>query len=146
MTTVYPQASVAEDFDVYCDNANVNYIQIPNGDKRILYAIAGIVNSRIFGILAYNGANPSNNGYRKYNKEFLNPVPFPSKAFAENDLRLNEISRIAQNIERIKKASSNVDRIVVRNLWGKIDEICRELYELSDEEWQLVKEMEDYER
>ena len=150
MTTVYPQASVAVGYDVCCDNANVNYIQVMDGNLQTLYALAALVNSRVFGALAYNGANPSNSGYRKYNKEFLHPVPFPCQAFAENDGRLVELSQIAQNIEQLKGENrfndhAGVSAAILR-LWSRIDAVCRDLYGLTDEEWLLFESEEEYPR
>ena len=150
MTTIYPQASVAAGYDVYCDNANVNYIQVMDGDLQILYALAAIVNSRVFGVLAHNGANPSNNGYRKYNKEFLHPVPFPCRAFAEHDERLAELSQIAQNIEQLKGENrfnhhAGVSAAILR-LWSRMDAVCQDLYELDDKECYLFENEEEYSR
>ena len=150
MTSIHPQASVAQEYDICCDNVNVNYIQVMDGDVRTLYAIAAIINSRVFGILAYYGANPSNNGYRKYNKEFLYPVPFPCQAFVENDNRLVELSQIAQSIEQLKNETkgifNNGAEVALRRQWNRIDDICRDLYGLDDTEWHLFEQEEAYDR
>ena len=80
MTAQYPQASVVMEKHVYCDNANMFFIQIDKPDEKHLYAIAAIINSTIFNTFARSIANPQQGGYYKFNKQFLDPVPFPKDA------------------------------------------------------------------
>ena len=80
MTAQYPQASVVLDKHIYCDNANMFFIQLQNIDETHLYAMAAIINSTIFNTFARSIANPQQGGYYKFNKQFLDPVPVPRDA------------------------------------------------------------------
>ena len=83
MTAQYPQASVILDRNIYCDNANMFFVQLNNIDETHLYALAAIINSTIFNTFARSIANPQQGGYYKFNKQFLDPVPVPKREFLQ---------------------------------------------------------------
>lgn len=76
MTTQNPQAAVVMQEDAYCDNANMFFVQIPEVTDDKLYAMAAIINSTPFAYFAKSIANPQQGGFYKFNKQFLDPVPF----------------------------------------------------------------------
>ncbi len=84
MTALDTFASLTLSDKTYCDNANVFFIDTPNKDETTLYALSAIINSTIYSVLARSIANPQTNGYFKFNKQFLEPVPFPYQNFTDN--------------------------------------------------------------
>ena len=83
MTTQNPQAVVVMQEDAYCDNANMFFVQLQEITDDKLYAMAAIINSTPFAYFAKSIANPQQGGFYKFNKQFLDPVPFPCKEFRE---------------------------------------------------------------
>jgi hypothetical protein len=141
MTALDTFAAVTFSDRHYCDNANVNYVELPEINEVNLYALASIINSTVYSVLARSIANPQSNGYFKFNKQFLEPVPFPGENFAESvDLKtqLFEISRRIEGLQvRYKSSSPNQKRginALLQRQWDLLDDICYQLYELNDEE------------
>lgn len=147
MTALDTFAMVTKSEKNYCDNANVNFISLVDRSDLNLYAIAGIVNSTIFSVLARSIANPQTNGYFKFNKQFLEPIPFPIANFSSNESLKEEISQISQAIEQLQRkyitGTPNQKRAVGRALqlqWNSLDQKVYELYGLSEEEMQFFKQ------
>lgn len=125
----------------YCDNANVNYVELPETNEVILFALASIINSTVYSVLARSIANPQSNGYFKFNKQFLEPVPFPGENFTEREdlkTQLFEISRRIEGLQVRYKSSSPYQKrginALLQRQWDLLDEICYQLYGLNDEE------------
>lgn len=147
MTALDTFAMVTKSQENYCDNANVNFISIEDRSDLNLYAISGIVNSTIFSVLARSIANPQTNGYFKFNKQFLEPIPFPVAAFTSNNNLKGEISQISQRIEELQgryiNSAPNQKRALGRALqlqWNRLDQKVYELYNLSEEEIQFFQQ------
>ena len=144
MTTQEPQAAVIKDEDTYCDNANMFFVQIENITEERLYALAGVINSTPFAFFAKSIANPQQNGYYKFNKQFLDPVPFPVQAYDEMSEDMVQLAHIAHQIEqlhtRMASSPSRASRYVaaVKSLWRDLDSICCKLYNITDEERIIV--------
>ena len=143
MTAQYPQAAVITDSHVYCDNANMFFIQVPNGTEDQLYALSAIISSTIFNTLARSIANPQQGGYFKFNKQVLNPVPVPKDAFLNETADIKQLAIIARRIETLNQQikDSNGMRIggLVNSLnssWAQLDSLCDRLYNITDEERQ----------
>lgn len=141
MTALDTFAAVTFSDRHYCDNANVNYVELPEINEVNLYALASIINSTVYSVLARSIANPQSNGYFKFNKQFLEPVPFPGENFAENEdlkTQLFEISRRIEGLQvRYKSSSPNQKRginALLQRQWDLLDDICYQLYKLNDEE------------
>jgi len=139
MTAKYPQASVILDTHVYCDNANMFFIQIPNIDKTHLYALAGLINSTIFNTFARSIANPQRGGYYKFNKQFLDPVPVPKQAFLECNKDIKKLADIASRIEETNEMIRNSGwgaasglKLSLKGLWNQLDEACMRLYGIKN--------------
>ena len=141
MTAQYPQASVVLQKHVYCDNANMFFIQVNQPDEKHLYALAAIINSTIFNTLARSIANPQQGGYYKFNKQFLDPVPFPKDAFTECGQDIARLANIAKQIEQTNELIRNSVGsqtsgllLSLNSLWRQIDQICDKLYDIQKTE------------
>lgn len=145
MTAQYPQASVVLDKHIYCDNANMFFIQLRNIDETHLYALAAIINSTIFNTFARSIANPQQGGYYKFNKQFLDPVPVPRDALLGNSRRISRLANVARHIEQTNEQIRNAVGgqtsgllSALRALWSELDQICDSLYGLSRTDKALI--------
>ena len=139
MTALDTFATVTFSDRTYCDNANVFFIDIPQKDENSLYALSAVINSTVYSVLARSIANPQSNGYFKFNKQFLEPVPFPVSNFRENEQLKSDLTVIAKRIDELqtnyKSSSPTQQRSIARLLatqWNALDELCYQLYELTD--------------
>jgi len=140
-------ASVTQNPLNYCDNANMFFVDIPEKSEKNLYAVASIINSTLFSVCARSIANPQQNGYFKFNKQFIEPIPFPKKHFENNSVLVKEISAIGKNIEQLQSQylsasprQKNIYRNSLDNQWYSLDEKVYELYQLSDTEKDFFRE------
>ena len=132
---------------LYCDNVNVNFIEIEEKTENNLYALAGIINSTVFSALARSAANPQSGGYYKFNKQFIDPVPFPVKNFTDDKgglvTELAECSKDIQSQQDKYLSSTPTQKRTVKILleknWEKLDEIVFKLYELNSAEKKYFK-------
>lgn len=139
-------ASITRNPQLYCDNANMFFINIPNKSESNLIAIASIINSTLFSVLARSIANPQQNGYFKFNKQFIEPIPFPKEHFENNPVFLEEIAAIGRNIKKLQNKytsasprQKNIHRNTLANLWNSLDEKVYELYQLTDTEKEFFR-------
>lgn len=140
MTALDTFATVTFSERTYCDNANVFFMQLPVITTENLYALSAIINSTIFSVLARSIANPQSNGYFKFNKQFLDPVPFPSEYFRTNhDGLVNQLAELAQEIseqqQRYISSSPAQKKTLAGTLqrnWTRLDDLVYQLYQLSD--------------
>ena len=135
MTSKEPVATYLQDSMVYCDNANIFYLRFDNETKERMYAISAIINSTPFATMARMFANPQQNGYFKFNRQFLAPIPFPCTAFTNNSPEIMELAELGESINdimvRISDAQTgNAERFrsLLRHKFNRIDEICCTLY------------------
>ncbi len=141
MTALDTFASFSFSDKVYCDNANVFFIDTPEKDEVTLYALSAIINSTIYSVLARSIANPQTNGYFKFNKQFLEPVPFPFQNFTDNTKLKAQLAGVAKRIDelqnRYKTSSPSQKRTIGKLLltqWSLLDELCYKFYNLTDAE------------
>jgi len=125
----------------YCDNANMFFIDITNKSKNNLYAIAGVINSTIFSVLARSTALAQQNGYFKFNKQFIEPIPFPKAIFENSSTLVSQIADISITIqekqELYKNAipkQKNILKNILNRLWSQLDKFVFDLYELNQED------------
>jgi SAM-dependent methyltransferase len=149
MTALDTFATITFDESIYCDNANVNFVELEDKTESNLFFISGIINSTVFSVLARSIANPQTNGYYKFNKQFLEPIPFPVEAFNKNQDLKNEIVNLVQNIIQREhtyfSGSPNQKRNLkntLERLWSDLDEQVYNLYELTEEERQVFRQKE----
>ncbi len=145
MTAQYPQASVVLDEHVYCDNANMFFIQLNEANETNLYALAAIINSTTFNTLARSKANPQRGGYYKFNKQFLDPIPVPKEELLHGSRRVVRLANIAKSIERTNEQLRNAVsgqtsglENALRSLWTELDLLCDRLYGLTRRDKALV--------
>ncbi len=131
----------------YCDNANMFFIDIPYKSENNLFAVSGIVNSTLFSVLARSIALSQQNGYFKFNKQFIEPIPFPRENFNTNTALVNEISEIAVSIKQSQqqfRSSSPRQKATLKNLlntyWSNLDNKVYELYELTNDQVSFFNE------
>ena len=139
MTSQNPQAAVVMQEDAYCDNANMFFVQIPEVTCNKLYAMAAVINSTPFAYFAKSIANPQQGGFYKFNKQFLDPVPFPCKGFLAFSDRMQRLAALARRIEETNTAITNNTSFAPRfypmlnDLWNEVDNLCCELYGLTED-------------
>ena len=141
MTALDTFATITLSDKTYCDNANVFFIEAPEKDETTLYALSAIINSTIYSVLARSIANPQSNGYFKFNKQFLEPVPFPCQNFTDNIELKTLLAEAAKKIEDLQNkfigGSPNQQRTFANLLltqWDILDNLCYQLYGLSADE------------
>lgn len=145
MTSKEPVATCLSESKVYCDNANMFYLRFDNETEERMYAIAAIINSTPFSTMARMYANPQQNGYFKFSRQFLGPVPFPCIAFSENSAEIVELAQIGKSIEETKSRMAdmvlerrNALTSLIEHYYGRIDEICCNLYGVDCEDKELL--------
>ena len=134
------QVFTLDDF-YYCDNSNVNYAEIPIKTVDNLYAVASILNSTVFSVLATASANKQSKGYYKLNKQYLEPVLFPAYIFEDNKQLVKELAKKGREIEE-KQAeyictSPHKQKRLKKKLtllWNEIDQLTSLAYKLTEEQ------------
>ncbi len=141
MTALDTFASLTFSDKTYCDNANVFFIDTPEKDENTLYALSAIINSTIYSVLARSIANPQTNGYFKFNKQFLEPVPFPFQNFTDNAKLKAQLARVAKRIDNLQNryitsspSQKRTIAILLLTQWNLLDELCYQFYSLTDAE------------
>ncbi len=147
MTALDTIATYVSDKGLYMDNSNVWFITIDGADDSLMRAFACLANSTVFSVLAKAGANPQLNGYYKLNKQFLRPIPVPTKAL-KTSKNINVLSAFYDEISELQKAylkavGSKKENIasVLEAKWDSLDYFCNDLYELTDEEVSKINAM-----
>lgn len=86
-------------------------------------------------------ANPQSGGYYKFNKQFLDPVPVPCKAFEKCGKNIVKLASIAKRIEQINeqlKKSAGLQtsglELSLKELWQQLDDTCLKLYGIKSKE------------
>lgn len=144
MTAQNPQAAVVMQEDAYCDNANMFFVQIPEVTEDKLYAMAAVINSTPFAYFAKSLANPQQGGFYKFNKQFLDPVPFPCNEFCMFSDVMQRLAAIARRIEETNMAiAANISSAprfytLLNRLWEEVDRLCCELYGLTEAEKETI--------
>lgn len=140
MTALDTFATVSKSERIYADNANMWFIELPGASEEKLYAVASIINSILFSVLARSIANPQDAGYFKFNKQFLEPIPFPVESFNTSPELITQLAEISKNIEKrqeqYKENPNNrtILNTILRQLWSQLDSLVYKLYGLSDEQ------------
>ena len=146
MTTKETYATFNDKQGLYMDNSNVWFIKCEGDDEVIMKALTMIINSTIFSVFAKCGANQASNGYYKFNKQFIEPVPLPNKKLTA----LNEtVKHLASLYDELKdllseyvKATTN-DKLIYKGVmelkWKEIDGLCYEFYGVDQKEKELIE-------
>lgn len=142
-------ASFAEGDDgLYMDNANVWFLTVPGASRKLMKAIAAILNSTVFSVLAKSAANPQSGGYYKFNKQFLAPVPFPSDALLGSAAAQKRLAALHDAIradeERFIASRANRRETLSHRLaasWERLNAEVERLYVLSAEEAETIRKI-----
>jgi len=145
MTAYDTIATCSLENGLYMDNANVWFVKVIKANDAEMKALTSIINSTVFSVFAKATANPQSGGYYKFNKQFLFPVPFPSKNIAGNRtvldklaLLYDEIVTLQHNFTISTPTGKDIARSALEKKWEELDKICYELYELDNAQTQLI--------
>lgn len=146
MTTKETYASFENQKGLYMDNSNVWFINYDGNDSTVMKALTMIINSTVFSVFAKCGANQASNGYYKFNKQFIEPVPLPENKIVSTNKSIINLAKLYDEMRELlaeyEKALEK-DRIIYKGVmeskWAEIDQICYEFYELEENEINLIK-------
>lgn len=144
MTIEDTAATVDASGDVYQDNVNVNSLSVPSGGIDLV-AIAAVFNSTLFSALARLKAGLNDSGWRKFNRQFAELVPFPFAALEKSPIA-KQLSKLGGVItaqqDQLRHAQGEGQRQAVRamlsSLWYQLDAAVEQLYGLTDEQRLVV--------
>lgn len=144
MTSKCVAASFYDNGGIFVDNANVWYVVDSKDRSDVLKIVSLILNSRIFDAFAKAKANPQANDYFKFNKQFLEPVPFPDVASISQSKKKSLLvlyeqakTKEAEYLTCSHFSKENV-QLSIEEIWKKIDDIVVSLYGLTKEEAELI--------
>jgi hypothetical protein len=146
MTIEDTMAAVDHIGDVYQDNVNVNSISFFGATSNQLNAIAAAFNSTIFNALARLKAGLNDSGWRKFNRQYAELVPFPITIF-NNAHTIKTLSSLADKIGdlQIKSISASTEgaktgfRATIESLWRQLDETVETVYGLTKAQKEVLK-------
>lgn len=148
MTTKETYASLETATGFYMDNSNVWFINHSDNDLSVMKALTMVINSTVFSVMAKCGANQASNGYYKFNKQFIEPIPLPNNKMISSDLTVVRLAEMYDEIRAIMdeyEASSASDapfyRGILEQRWLDVDAICCEFYELTDSEISIINSL-----
>ncbi|MBI2898914.1 MAG: hypothetical protein HYY17_01905 [Planctomycetes bacterium] len=144
MTIEDTVAAVDQAGEVYQDNVNVNSLSV-RGEGIALVTVASVFNSSLFSALARLKAGLNDAGWRKFNRQFAELVPFPYAALQSGPLSA-QLARVGGLIgaqqEQLRKATGEGERRAVRGtlaaMWTELDSMVEKLYGLDAEQRKVV--------
>ncbi len=139
-------ASADLEGDVYQDNVRINSMSVAS-DAVDLVAVAAVLNSSVFSALARLKAGLSDSGWRQFNRQFAELVPFPLAALRSGDAS-KRLRHLATQIQTMQESfdpnggAGEGERQAVRSslesLWARLDAEVEALYGLSPDERAVV--------
>lgn len=135
MTIEDTVAAVDFEGDVYQDNVNVNSISIHNATPAQLNALAAVFNSTLFNALARLKAGMNASGWRKFNRQYAELVPFPI-AVIDDQTVVNHLATLSAKITTFQskvighstEGAQTGQRVVLESLWQQLDETVESVY------------------
>ena len=138
MTIEDISASVDLEGDVYQDNVNVNSISFAGASHAQLKSIAAVLNSTLFNALGRLKAGLNDAGWRKFNRQYAELVPFPETILYDS----TTVAKLAQLADKItdlqdKALSASTEgakagyRATLESLWAQLDNLVEEIYGLT---------------
>jgi predicted phage-related endonuclease len=86
------------------------------------------------------------NGYFKFNKQFIEPIPFPNDNFENNQMIVSTISELSQKIKQMQNSykngtprQKNIFKNQLNILWKTLDDNVFLLYELDEDEKSIFR-------
>lgn len=132
----------------YMDNSNVWFLNYKDNNIVVMKALTMIINSTVFSVLAKCGANQASNGYYKFNKQFIEPVPVPNSKLKPNDITVIKLSQMYDDIFDILTEYENatledmkIFQGVLEEKWNEVDNICYEFYEMNVDEIAIINSL-----
>lgn len=146
MTIEDAMASVDHAGDVYQDNVNVNSISFHGATPAQLDAIAAVFNSTLFNALARLKAGLNESGWRKFNRQYAELVPFPKEIFIDKKV-VSKLSALASKISKLQQNYLSAEgegvtqafRATLEAQWDKLDALVEEVYGLSSEQKKILE-------
>lgn len=138
MTIEDTAAAVDFSGDVYQDNVNINSMSLHKASKNQLKALAALINSSAFNCLARLKSGLNDAGWRKFNRQFAELVPFPG-AILDDQALIGRLAKLADHITElqskvVRKGPEGVTgafRATLHSLWYRLDEEVEKAYALS---------------
>lgn len=145
MTAKETYASLVHDRGLYMDNANVWFIQYHRSNTKVMKALTMIINSTVFSVFGKCGANPASNGYYKFNKQFMEPIPLPNKKITPSNKYITKLAKLYDEVkallveyEKSNQTDKKSYRAVMETKWKAVDVCCMDMYEIEDNERMLI--------
>lgn len=146
MTIEDTMASVDFNGDVYQDNVNVNSLSFSGSTSDQLSSISAVFNSTLFNALARLKAGLNDSGWRKFNRQYAELVPFPSAIIndAETVITLSGLADTIGNLQTKSILSSSEGaktgfRATIESLWHQLDETVESVYQLTKAQKEVLK-------
>lgn len=146
MTTKETYATFESKQSLYMDNSNVWFVNHKNNDEVIMKALTMIINSNIFSVFAKCGANQASNGYYKFNKQFIEPVPLPNKKLKNTNKSVKDLASLYDELKELLKEYGKAianDKLMYKGVmaskWKIVDELCYKLYGIDKEDKAIIE-------
>jgi hypothetical protein len=137
-------AAVDAEGEVYQDNVRMNSLSV-GASGLDLHAVGAVMNSSLFSALARVKAGLSDAGWRQFNRQFAELVPFPLAALKTSPIatRLSRLGGlIAAQQDQLRQAQGEGQQQAVRatlsSLWTDLDEAVEQLYGLTAEQRKVI--------
>ncbi len=128
--------------EVYQDNVRVNSLAVPGLDQ---VALAAVINSTTFSALALAKAGLSDSGWRQFNRQFAELVPFPLRRLKEqaSAARLASLGARIQGLQEellTTRGESQLEAVRggLTGLWEDLDAEVDRLYQLTKAEHEVI--------
>ncbi|HBE72720.1 MAG TPA: hypothetical protein DDW31_01225 [candidate division Zixibacteria bacterium] len=146
MTIEDAMAAVDLNGDIYQDNVNVNSISFSGAMPQQLKAIAAVFNSTLFSALARLKAGLNDSGWRKFNRQYAELVPFPAGIY-KDAANVKLLSGLADKITELQSKSVGAAaegartgfRAAIEKQWENLDNAVETIYGLCKEQKEVVK-------
>lgn len=145
MTTKETYAAFVADKGLYMDNSNVWFLNYRGNNECVMKALTMIINSTLFSVFGKSGANPASNGYYKFNKQFIEPIPLPNeKIFPSNSFIIklaglyDEIRSLLDEYDKANLVDKKSYRDMMEAKWQVVDICCMDLYDIEVDERMLI--------
>ena len=146
MTTKEIYAVLENQRGFYMDNSNVWFINYEGNDEIIMKALTMIINSTLCSVFAKCGANQASNGYYKFNKQFILPIPLPNSEISNENSTIKNLANLYDEMKNLSSESeraSHNDKIIYKGMlekkWKDVDEIVYRFYGLTIDEIEKIE-------
>jgi len=138
MTIEDTVATVDLEGNVYQDNVNVNSISFAGAALAQLKSIAAVFNSTLFNALARLKAGLNDAGWRKFNRQYAELVPFPIAIIEDKEV-VKKLSALADQISALQdhslaavsEGARSGFRATLESSWSRLDETVELVYGLT---------------